>query len=412
MQSLTDIENSINPVLYRGIDWLRIGYYLSSNNSGLLINFLEELKDIIRNKEYEERFLTLNAVNELTGEIEEIPFRVKTTAHIYPYIVMLVYEPLNISIRLGRPLRDPELDDLAEGKAPTPNLMIELTGTSLRPQKLTETFKVLKTFFQFLHRDIGTIPLAFTFSRIDYALDFRDKNTALNLLLEFEKLRKITIQTDEAKFTLSKSVKHLREEIIKASEYAKHIGLGDPRRLLVVLYLKSDADRFLQEFYYAQSFFYEFETPYRIEARFNTYFFTQNREIYFIDTLEDAYNLENLINEATELAINNLPERFKTYATLPHKLFEFPNQLIHRELEDSLLEKTKKITRKLTLEEEALRFLSQLIRLKTEWDISADELITTLAVMIKSKHWRIVKKAKEKKMEISQLFDLIPSLYK
>jgi len=406
MQNLKSTE-----LLYRGIDWLRVGFYLKTQDKAEYQTFLEELKDIIRHKEYEERFINLEYINPITGEIEEIPLRVKTTAHIYPYVVMLVYEPLNISFRLGRPLNYQQLDQLHQGLTPTPNLMVEITGTALRPQKLPETQKVLDAFFNKLF-ELNTFPIAFTFSRIDYALDFPSKEPVIDLLLEFEKLRKITIQTESEKITLSKSVKKLKETIKEYADICKHIGVGDPRRLLLVYYKKTNADRYLQEIYYAQDFIYELQTPHRIEARFNTSFFTNRRKIYFLDHPQEATDSENLIREATNTALKHLPEKFKRWATLPHPLFPEPHQLIHRQTYDLIFAQTEKIIRKLNLEEEALRFLSQLIRIKNEWNSSGKELIKILHQMIESEHPRIIKKAKEKKMHPADFLSLLPKVCK
>ncbi|NPA14829.1 MAG: hypothetical protein GXN97_06565 [Aquificae bacterium] len=203
MPNLKKPENNLHKmeILYRGIDWLRIGYYTATDGLNDYNTLINTLKDIIRYKEHQERFFSLPAVGH--PHIENISFRVKTAANIYPYIVMLVYEPLNISIRLGKPLREEDRDLLNQGIAPIPSLMVELTSKSLRPQKLPETYSVLATFFNFL-ADIGTFPQAFTFSRIDYALDFPQKEEALNLLLEFENFRKIKIQTPEGTYTFKK----------------------------------------------------------------------------------------------------------------------------------------------------------------------------------------------------------------
>jgi phage regulator Rha-like protein len=400
------------PIIYKGIDWLRIGYYLESNDKSEYITLLETLKDILRNKEFEERFFEIPQIDPFTGEQKEnLRFRVKTTANIYPYIVILVFEPLGLSIRLGRPLRDTEIEDLYESKPPTPNLMLELTGKSLRPQMLPLTIQILQSFFLFLN-ELETYPVALTFSRIDYALDFRDKTNAIDLLLEFEKMRKITIQTDEEKITYAKTVKKFKEEILKLSKFAKHIGVGDPRRLLIVYYHKTDADKYLQEIYFAHNFIYGLDYPHRVEARFNTDYFKGKRKIYFLEKLDQAWNLENLIREATEIALNHLPEKFKEYAQLPLFLFPEPNQLWHRRNADEILPQTEKIVRKLTLQEEALRFLSQLIRIKEEWNTTADELLLTLKEMIEHKHIRIIKKAKEKNIAPKEFLELLPSLYK
>jgi hypothetical protein len=403
---MSKLENTAR-ILYRGVDWLRIGYYLESHDRDLYKLFLQRLKDIIHTKEYEERFINLETLNPFTGEIEDIPFRVKTTSHIYPYVVMLVYEPLNISIRLGRPLNSQQLDQLRQGLTPTPNLMVEITGTALRPQKLFETQKVLTAIFLHL-QNLATLPTAFTFSRIDYALDFPSKEPAIDLLLEFRKLRKITLQTEDEKITLSKSVKKLKETLKEYADICKHIGVGDPRRLLLVYYKKTNADRYLQEIYYAQDFIYELQTPHRIEARFNTSFFTNRRKIYFLDQPSEAIDLENLIREATATALSNLPEKFKKFAYQPHELFLEPHQLIHRQTYDRIFSQTHKVIRKLNLQEEALRLLSQLLRIKNEWNASLGELITILQEMIKSEHIRILKKAKEKKMHPADFLSLLP----
>ncbi|RTZ61095.1 MAG: hypothetical protein DSZ31_00850, partial [Gammaproteobacteria bacterium] len=200
MESLKDGE-PLN-LLYRGIDWLRIGYYAITDHSNDYETFLDTLKDIIRFKEHEDRTFEIPTVYpfEIPKDMEKpfpekITFRVKTTANIYPYVVMLVYEPLGISLRLGKPLKDYQITELDLGYTPTPNLMLELTGKALRPQKYYETLTVLKTLFYFL-ADLGLFPIAFTFSRIDYALDFPNPERALSLLLTFENLRKIKIQTD------------------------------------------------------------------------------------------------------------------------------------------------------------------------------------------------------------------------
>jgi len=81
-------------------------------------------------------------------------------------------------------------------------------------------------------------------------------------------------------------------------------------------------------------------------------------------------------------------------------------------LDKDLLTEAHKEVRKLSLYEEALRFLSQLIRLKENWNASAEELINTLEELIEMEHPKIVKKAKEKKMHIRDLLNLLPSLCK
>ena len=400
------------PLLYRGIDWLRIGYYATAEPTNGYLDFLEQLKDIIRFKEHEERFIEIPTVYPInTGGIkpqfpEKLRFRVKTSANIYPYIAILVYEPTEIALKLGRPLKDYQIEDLNLGLTPTPNLLLNLTGTSLRPQKQFETQAVLNTLFYFL-ADLGLKPLAFTFSRIDYALDFPNPERALSLLLTFENLRKIKIQTDTEQITVKKSLKHLRETITELLPQTKHIGLGDPRRLLVVYYLKTDADRYLQEIYYEQNFSYGDEIPHRIEARLNTDAFRKNRKIYYIETIEEAINLDNLVNYAVQIVKEKIPQ-FEEYMTEDHYLFPEEHQYAFHFQNYQVLAEAEKIVRKLSLQDEALRLLSQLIRIKETWQASAKELIYTLKEMVISEHPRITKKAEEKNLTIEDLLSLIP----
>jgi len=410
-------SETINHLLYRGIDWLRIGIYTEANPPINYLNFLEKLKDIIRFEEHENRIIEIPTVYPfpIPKDIEKpfpekLTFRVKTTANIYPYIAMLVYEPSEIAIRLGRPLKESQTEALKIGYAPTPNLLINLTGTALRPQRYSETLTVLKTLFYFL-ADLGLIPIAFTFSRIDYALDFPQPERALNLLLSFEKLRKVKIQTDTEQITLNKSLKHLKETIIELFPQTKHIGLGDPRRLLVVYYLKTDADRHLKQLYFSQGFEYGDQIPYRIETRLNSQFFTSNRKIYFFENLEETVNLGNFVNQAVELVKERIPQLIP-YIEEDHPLFTEEHQYFIEIFDNLHLAEAEKITRKLSLQEEALRFLSQLIRIKETWQSTANELIYTLKEMIRDEHPKVVKKANEKKLELEDLYALIPKLYK
>ena len=401
MQNLKSTEQ----ILYRGVDWLRIGYYLITDYNNSYNEFLEKLKDIVRFKEHEERIIEIPAIPPLE---EKITFRVKTTANIYPYVVMLVYEPTEIAIKLGKPLTEKQLWELKEGYTPTPNILINLPGKALRPQKYHETLTVLKTIFYFL-ADLGAFPIAFTFSRIDYAVDFPEKEEAFNLLQQFEKLRKIKIQTEEKQIIINKTVKSVKEKLLELPNI-KHIGIGDPRRLLIVYYLKTDADKFLQEIYFQQEFPYKDQYPHRIEIRMNSSFFTENRKIYNLNDIEEATNLYNIVKLATETVKEKIPQ-LKPYMETPHPLF--PEEHQYFQVNDTpILEEGRKITKKLSLQEEALRLLSQLIRIKENWKTEPQELIITLKEMILKSHPKIVKKAKEKKLQPEELYKLISNLCK
>ena len=405
-------------LLYRGVDWLRIGFYAEASPVNDYLTLLETLKDIIRFRDHEERIFEIPTVYPfpLPPEVdkpfpENLTFRVKTTTNIYPYIVMLVYEPSNIVLRLGRPLKYYQIEELHEGKTPTPNLMLELTGTSLRPQKYLETLTILKTLFYFLN-SLGVQFLAFTFSRIDYALDFPNPERALNLLLTFERLQKIKIQTENEQITLQQRVKNAQDFLMEIAPKVRHIGVGNPRRLLVVYYLKTDADQYLKQLYFSQGFEYGDQIPHRIEVRLNTQFFTSNRKIYFLETPEEAINLGNFVNLSTEIVKEKIPQ-VEPFMTEEHPFFgKEPHQYFIPLLDKDLLTEAHKEVRKLSLYEEALRFLSQLIRLKENWNASAEELINTLEELIEMEHPKIVKKAKEKKMHIRDLLNLLPSLCK
>jgi len=410
-------ENSILNLLYRGIDWLRIGYYATSKYSNNYIEFLEKLKDIIRFKEHEERIIEIPTVYPFPIPKgiekpfpEKLTFRVKTTANIYPYVVMLVYEPMEIALRLGKPLKDYQLEDLEQGYTPTPNLLLNLTGTALRPQKYIETLTVLNTLFYFLH-DLGLSLIAFTFSRIDYALDFPNPERALSLLLSFENLRKIKLQTDTEQITIKKSLKNVRETISELFSQIKHIGLGDPRRLLVVYYLKTDADRYLQEIYFSQNFFYGNQIPHRIEARLNSDFFKNRRKIFYTQTIEEAINLDNLVEISTNLVKELLPQ-LVPYMEEEHPLFTEPHQYFIKALGEQILAEGEKIVRKLSLQQEALRLFNQFLRIKEHWNATPKELLYLLEEMILNEHPKVLKKVNERKLDLSEVYSLISSICK
>jgi len=282
-------------------------------------------------------------------------------------------------------------------------------GLSLTSQRLDRAGREFCLYFL---NSLGVQFLAFTFSRIDYALDFPNPERALNLLLTFERLQKIKIQTENEQITLQQRVKNAQDFLMEIAPKVRHIGVGNPRRLLVVYYLKTDADRYLKQLYFSQGFEYGDQIPHRIEVRLNTQFFNSNRKIYFLETSEEAINLGNFVNLSTEIVKEKIPQ-MEPFMTEEHPLFgKEPHQYFIPLLDKDLLAEAHKKVRKLSLYEEALRFLSQLIRLKENWDASAEELINTLKDLIEMEHPKIVKKAKEKKMPVKDLLNLLPFLCK
>jgi len=211
--------------------------------------------------------------------------------------------------------------------------------------------------------------------------------------------------------SLKKSLKHLKETITELLPQVKHIGLGDPRRLLVVYYLKTDADKYLQEIYFFQNFFYGDEIPHRIELRLNSDFFKKHRKIFFTETIEEVTNLDNLIHLSVNLVRELLPQIIP-YMEEKHPLFTEPHQYFINLLNPQTLAEGEKIVRKLSLQEEALRLLSQFLRIQEQWQATPKELIYTLKEMILDQHPKILKKAKEKKKEVSDLYALISNLCK
>jgi len=395
MRKLEDTEK-VNP-LYRGIDYLRIGYFVEAENPEDYNLFVDNLRDYLQ-LPYEEQYFEIPATLWNGIEIEPQKVRVKTTAHIYPYVIILYNEDLNISIRLGHSLKPYQVEELYQGYTKTPNILIEISGQPLRPTRLLSTQLFLKAFFSFLIEHFGIILHAFTFSRIDYALDFWDKETAIDLLLSFETARKIKITSDEKKSILKKSVKALREEILQIanSQNVKHIGVGSPETRLIVYYLKSDADPHLQSIYSYLNFPYGDLYPHRLEIRFNNKFFKTNRRLYFLDNPDEAWNINSLIELSYNEIEPHLTEKVKTYTQTHHPLIDGATQ--NPPAENTAKELNKKV-KKLKLRDRALRFLTLVLGGLKE-NIEPEEIIRYAKLLTQREDRKVMERLK--RFEISQ----------
>ena len=388
-----------NPkVLYKGIDWLRIGFFVKAQNEEDYNLFIDNLRDFL-NLPYEEQYFKIPALPINGFQRDPYKVRVKTTANIYPYKVLLVEENLNISIRLGNSLKNYEVEDFKKGITPTPNVLIEIGGLGLRPQAISTTNNFLKSFFKLI-KNIGGITLGYTFSRIDYALDFPSKDQVINYLLEFENLRKAVIQTEEEKITLKGKIAKLKEDLKKWGKRAKHIGIGSPQTVLAVYYEKRDADPLLTALYTLQGFN---DIAHRLEIRVNNHYFKQNRKIY----LGDYTNLEELINLTTKLVLGIIPNPIKEVAKEPTPYFPHPNQLT--KFDPQTMETLEKIERNLTLYEESLRFLTQLTRLVKN-GIKFRDLLETLKRLIEDENPRAMERIKRKDLDPEMVLEEIENL--
>ena len=399
MQNSKSIEKKPNPkVLYKGIDWLRIGFFVKAHNEDEYNLFIDNLRDFI-NLPFEEQYFKIPALPIKNFKPEPYKVRVKTTAHIYPYKVLLVEENFNISIRLGNSLKDYEVINLKRGKTPTPNVLIEIGGLGLRPQIIPHTDNFLKSFFHLIN-NLGGKVLGFIFSRIDYALDFPDKDSVLKLLILFQNLRKAVLQTEEEKITLKGKVANFKNDILKLGKNAKHIGIGSPQTILAVYYEKRDADPLLKAIYTLQSFE---AIPHRLEIRVNNHYFKRNRKVY----LKTYTSLEELINLTTELVLNVFPEEIKHLAEKPTPFFPNPNQLT--KFNHQTLKALEKIERNLTLYEESLRFLTQLTRLLKN-GTTFREVLITLKRLIKTENPKAIERIKRKDLNPQKVLKEINKL--
>ncbi len=352
---------NVNP-LYRGIDWLRIGYYVEGTNPQDYNLFIDNLRDFL-NLPFEEQYYEIPPTE--IGGIKTEPYkvRVKTTANIYPYVIMLVWENFNISTRLGHSIKQYQIENLYQGFAPTPNVLIELTGKALRPTTILRTKLFLKAVIQLLE-NIGGIIHGFTFSRIDYALDLTSQKDALKLLFSFKKARKVKIYEEETVITFKKSVAKLKEQIeeIIKTQNVKHIGIGSPETRLIVYYIKSDADSHLKSIYEFCGFPYGEKQgdktiyPYRIEVRFNAKHFKENRKIYPINRIY-PWDLDTILELAFREIKPYLTEEFEPYLTAPHPLILKEIQTIPSGKEKSI----QKLIRKEELREKTLKMLTLFI---------------------------------------------------
>ena len=398
-------------ILYRGIDWLRTGYFVEATEYEDYNLFIDGLKDYL-NLPHEERFFDIPPCYEWERIYGDSPFRVrvKTTANIYPYVVLLVYEPLNISIRLGHTLVHKQIENLYQGYSPTPNILIELTGKALRPTNLIETKLFLKSFFELIEQQ-GAIFHGFIFSRIDYAIDLPNLDEALELALSFENARKVKVITEsDLNLTFSKQVKLLKtklKELIPSG--IKHIGIGNPQARLVVLYHKTDADKELQAIYDYLGFPYGEIYPYRVEVRFNSQFFKQDRFIY---TETEPYKIDALIWEAFKTIKPHLTEKFKPYLEAPHPLI--PLEVQTPPMEEQ--EKISKLRKKLNLKDEALRLISQTLRIVKEENLDLKEVIEYAISLTEQGDKKVMERLKryqaDKKTLLKSLRSICPFLYK
>ena len=400
-------------ILYRGIDWLRIGYFIEATEYEDYNLFVDGLKDYLE-LPFEERFFDIPPCYEWERIYGDSPFRVrvKTTANIYPYIVLLVYEPLNISIRLGHSLTYRQIENLYQGYSPTPNVLVELTGKALRPTNLIETKFFLKSFFELIEQQ-GAIFHGFIFSRIDYAIDLPNLDEALELALSFEKARKIQILTEEEiTFTIKESIKKNKEalkETLKKHKI-KHIGIGSPQTRLVVLYHKTDADKELQAIYNHLGFPYGEIYPYRVEVRFNSSFWRKGRNIYTNPKIE-PYEIEGLLWEAFKTIKPHLTEKFETYLETPHPLIPLEVQTPPVEEQEMIT----KLKRKFTLKDEALRLISQTLRIVKEENLDLKEVIEYAISLTEQGDKKVMERLKRynatKKELLKSLRSICPFLY-
>jgi len=383
MQNLKNTE-----VLYRGIDWLRIGYYVEALNLEDYNTFIDNLRDFL-NLPFDQQYYELPPTEK---NLSPYKLRIKTTANIYPYVIMLVWEEFNISIRLGHSLKPYQIENLYKGYTPTPNILIEIPGKALRPTTIPLTKFFLKSFFQLIDQ-IGGIIHGLTFSRIDYALDLTNQKEAINLILSFETARKIKIYGENESLTLKKSVKNLKEQInqIIEQQNIKHIGIGSPETRLAVYYLKSDADTHLKSIYEFCGFPYGEKIngktiyPHRVEVRFNAKHFKENRKIYTLERVK-PWDLDTLIELAFEEIKPYLPESFNKYIYAPHPLIIKEVQTIPTDREKSI----QKLVKKQELKDKALRLLTLFITSLKE-DIQPVDIINLA--------YRLTKKGDQKVME-------------
>jgi len=401
--------------LYRGVDWLRVGYFVEALNIEEYNLFIDNLRDFL-NLPYTEQYYEIPPTN--IGNLATEPFkvRVKTTANIYPYVIMLVWEDFNISIRLGHSLTPKQIENLYKGFSPTPNVLIELTGKALRPTTLFQTKLFLKAFFQLIEQ-LGGISHALIFSRIDYAIDLIDKEEALKLLLSFEKARKTKIYTEDKTITYKKTVKKLKKEIknIFKTQNVKHIGIGSPETRLTVFYIKSDADPHLRSIYKYVGFPYGEKIngttlyPYRIEVRFNAKHFKENRKIHFLENLE-PWDLDTLIDLAFEEIKPYLTRRFKKYLTTPHPLITGPTQTIPEKVKRRSL---KKLVKKQELKEKTLRMLTVFLTALKE-DIEPTDMIKYAISLTQREDFKVMEKLKRhdisKKVLLKALRNICPTI--
>ena len=383
------------PILYRGIDYLRIGIY--TNTADEYEIWIDELKRIYRESEYEEQKIKLNNQE----------YRIKTRAKIYPYIIMLIHEPTGISFRFGKGLSESRQKELQAGKATTPNIMIEVQGKPLRPLKLEYTREILYEVFENLYT-LRVQPLAYTFSRIDYAIDFPRREDAMRILRQAKK-RKLRAKVENDTIQIRGNTKRMWETArLKFIEEAEYITLGDPRRETVVFYIKTDADKELISIYEAQGYIYTKDiAPHRIELRLNTYSFTNERKIYLFsenrqEAIMQATDIQGYIEEATK-EVKKRSDLLRHYIEAPHPIFG-ENQILH-ETQKERLRKIYKKVQKRELKEEAKRLLTQLIRVKANHDLTADSFLEYCKDMSK-KNSKMIEKLREAGISHRELFPM------